>query len=245
MEMTCFLISNDDGIAAEGLEVLSRGISDLGCVFVVAPSHEMSGASHSMTLRKPLNVEEVKKRHFKVDGTPADCVLLSLFQILPERPDIVISGINNGYNMGEDVIYSGTVAAAREGVLYGIPSISVSIGGGKGRIYYESSLYFTRKIIRLILENDFGPVLFNLNVPNRPLDQINGLKLVRLGTRIYKDPVRKMEEGIYEIGGEPFWNKDKGTDLWAVHKGYAALTPLLVDLTDYKTIRKLNERSLF
>jgi len=243
--MKVFLLSNDDGIDAEGLKVLKEGIADLGDVFVVAPSFEMSGASHSMTLRKPVDVEKVGEREFKVFGTPADCVLLSIFDILPRRPDVVISGINRGYNMGEDVIYSGTVAAAREGVLYGIPSISVSIGGGKERFYYESALHFTRKILDLILTNDFGQVLFNLNVPNRPLREINGMKLVRLGTRVYKDPVRRIRNRLYEIGGEPLWNKEEGTDLWAVHNGYAALTPLLVDLTDYETIRKLNERSIF
>ncbi len=243
--MKTFLLSNDDGFESEGLWTLREGIADLGEVFVVAPSYEMSGASHSMTLRKPLKVEKIEERQYRVFGTPADCVLLSLFGLLPKRPDIVVSGINKGYNMGEDVIYSGTVAAAREGVLYGIPSLSVSIGSGDGPLHFESALHFARYVLKIMLENDLGNVLLNLNVPNLPIEEIKGIKLVRLGTRVYKDPVKKISESLYEIGGEPLWSKESGTDLESAHDGYATLTPLLVDLTDYETMRKLNERSLF
>jgi 5'-nucleotidase len=239
--MRTILLSNDDGIEAPGLKVLREGLSHLGEIYVVAPWNEMSGASHSMTLRRPIEVKKIDERTYKIRGTPADCVLLSLFGLLPKKPDLIISGINHGFNMGEDVIYSGTVAAAREGVLYGIPAMSVSIGGGKGP-HYESALFYTEKVVKWFLNWEGPPLLLNMNVPNRPLGEIRGIRLVRLGTRIYKDPVRRIGEDEFEIGGEALWNKAEGTDLHAVHEGYVALTPLRVDLTDEKALEELKGR---
>lgn len=237
--MALILVSNDDGVNSPGIEVLREGLKDFGDIYVVAPMEERSGASHSITIGRNLKIKRVGEKVFSVDGTPADSTLIALFGILPRFPDIVVSGINRGFNLGEDVFYSGTVAAAREGVIYGIPALSVSIGDDGETIYWESALHFTRKVLRAILELDTGPALFNLNIPNRTHWEIKGIKLVRLGTRRYADPVEKVSDNIYRIGGKPQWESQPNTDLEAVREGYASLTPLRVNLTDDELLKRL------
>ena len=231
------LLSNDDGYDSPGIRILKDGLKDLGRVVISAPLREMSASSHSITLRREIKVEEVEPDVFAVSGTPADSVLIAIYGILERIPDIIISGINDGHNLGEDVFYSGTVAAAREGAMYGVPSLAASLVLNQDpHRHYESAVYFVRKIALVMMEEKMQGELMNLNVPNSPLDEIKGLKITRLSTRRYKDPVMKLRENLYVIGGEPLWNREKGTDLEAVLEGYASLTPLLKDITDYEKI---------
>jgi len=237
MAKRLILLSNDDGYDSPGIRILKDGLKDLGRVVISAPLREMSASSHSITLRREIKVEEVEPDVFAVSGTPADSVLIAIYGILERIPDIIISGINDGHNLGEDVFYSGTVAAAREGAMYGVPSLAASLVLNQDpHRHYESAVYFVRKIALVMMEEKMQGELMNLNVPNSPLDEIKGLKITRLSTRRYKDPVMKLRENLYVIGGEPLWNREKGTDLEAVLEGYASLTPLLKDITDYEKI---------
>lgn len=237
MAKRLILLSNDDGYDSPGIRILKDGLKDLGRVVISAPLREMSASSHSITLRREIKVEEVEPDVFAVSGTPADSVLIAIYGILERIPDIIISGINDGHNLGEDVFYSGTVAAAREGAMYGVPSLAASLVLNQDpHRHYESAVYFVRKIALVMMKEKMQGELMNLNVPNSPLDEIKGLKITRLSTRRYKDPVMKLRENLYVIGGEPLWNREKGTDLEAVLEGYASLTPLLKDITDYEKI---------
>ena len=237
MAKRLILLSNDDGYDSPGIRILKDGLKDLGRVVISAPLREMSASSHSITLRREIKVEEVEPDVFAVSGTPADSVLIAIYGILERMPDIIISGINDGHNLGEDVFYSGTVAAAREGAMYGVPSLAASLVLNQDpHRHYESAVYFVRKIALVMMEEKMQGELMNLNVPNSPLDEIKGLKITHLSTRRYKDPVMKLRENLYVIGGEPLWNREKGTDLEAVLEGYASLTPLLKDITDYEKI---------
>jgi len=246
MAKRLILLSNDDGYDSPGIRILKDGLKDLGRVIISAPLREMSASSHSITLRREIKVEEVEPDVFAVSGTPADSVLIAIYGILERIPDIIISGINDGHNLGEDIFYSGTVAAAREGAMYGVPSLAASLVLNQDpHRHYESAVYFVRKVALVMMEKKMQGELMNLNVPNSPLDEIKGLKLTRLSTRRYKDPVMKLRENLYVIGGEPLWNREKGTDLEAVLEGYASLTPLLKDMTDYEKIgflEKIKER---
>ncbi|MGB9823700.1 MAG: 5'/3'-nucleotidase SurE [Candidatus Hydrothermia bacterium] len=245
MEKKLILLSNDDGYDSEGIRVLKEYLSDLGRVVIIAPACERSAASHSITLKKEVRVEEVEKDVFAVDGTPADCVLIAIYGILNKKPDLVVSGINRGHNLGEDVFYSGTVAAAREGAMYGVPSVAVSLVlKDSQKLYYESGGYFAHKIAKFLLERKLNGELLNVNVPNLPIENIKGIRLTRLSTRVYKDPVIKLRENVFMIGGEPLWNLIRGSDLEAIEEGYVSVSPLLIDITDYERLgilRKLEK----
>ncbi len=240
MSKKLILISNDDGVESEGIYRLREAVSHLGDVYIVVPDKERSGASHSITLRKPIKVKKVDERVFAITGTPADCILLGIFELLPRRPDLVLSGINKGYNLGEDVFYSGTVAAAREGAIYNIPAIAISLGNSPTNEYYwETGMHFTRLIIDEIEKLRLDFELLNVNIPNKPIKEIRGIRIVRLGRRAYRDPVEKREDDTYYIGGEPLWSKEPGTDLKAVSDDFVALTPLNIDLTNYDELKRL------
>ena len=235
MSKPLILLANDDGVNSEGLHVLWDALSELGEIVTVAPRFEQSAASHAITIRKPIKVEKLGDHFYAVHGTPADCIVVAVYGILERRPDIVVSGINLGYNLGEDVIYSGTVAAAREAALMGISALAVSIGDEpSGKIHWESAAYFAYQIVKSGLEGTLRFKLLNLNVPNRPLDLLKGLKFVKLGNRNYKDPVEKLNDGLYLIGGEPLWDLTPDTDQCAVKRGFASCTPLRLDFTDHE-----------
>jgi len=239
-----FLLSNDDGIQATGLSVLERVVRPLGEVDVVAPDRERSGAGHSLTLHHPLRVAEVSPRHWAVTGTPTDAVLLALEELLPERPDWVLSGINHGPNMGEDVTYSGTVAAAMEGTILGIPSIAISIAGRSG-FHFDALEETMRRLIGLLLRFPLQPYqLLNVNVPNRAPEDIRGVRVTRLGSRQYHDAVVRQQDprgrDYYWIGGTgPAWEHDERSDASAIEDGFVSITPLRLDMTDYKAIVEL------
>uniref|UniRef100_A0A7C2P1I4 5'-nucleotidase SurE n=1 Tax=candidate division WOR-3 bacterium TaxID=2052148 RepID=A0A7C2P1I4_UNCW3 len=238
MEKKLILLSNDDGYDSEGIKILREYMLELGKVVVFAPSSERSASSHSITLRREILLKEVEKDIFAVEGTPVDSVLIGIYGVLQRKPDLVVSGINLGQNLGEDVFYSGTVAAAREGAMYGVPAMAVSLYVKREdkTKYYETAAHFARRVAKFLLTHRLNGELLNVNVPNLPLEKIKGVKFTRLSTRMYKDPVIKLRNSTYIIGGEPLWHVSKGTDLEAVLEGYVSISPLLIDITDYEKL---------
>jgi 5'-nucleotidase len=232
------LISNDDGILARGLAVLGEVCAALGQVTVVAPDREQSGTSHSLTLHRPLHATRRADGAFQVDGTPTDCVLLAIGMLMPEKPDFVISGINHGENMGEDVFYSGTVAAAMEGLVAGIPSIAVSYAGSDLDVL-ESHEDGLRSL--LAVEDFPKGTLLNINLPAIPGDQVKGVKVTHLGSRMFSEEIALMKDpwgkAIYWIGGGRItWTGDADSDFHATRDGYISVTPLHMDMTNYSLI---------
>jgi 5'-nucleotidase len=235
------LCSNDDGILAHGLDCLVRAAEQIGDVTVVAPDREQSATSHSLTLHHPLRPVRRGERRYQVDGTPTDCVMLAIEVLMPERPDFVLSGINHGPNMGEDVLYSGTVAAAMEGLALGVPSIAISFAGGELRsdiAKLEEQVEVLVPLLRhLTALPDFPEqTLLNVNLPPRRADEVRGIRLTRLGRRVYSNSITPMRDPygrqIFWIGGgEASWSGAPDSDFQAVHDGYISVTPLHLDLT--------------
>jgi 5'-nucleotidase len=235
------LLSNDDGILARGLECLERAARPLGDVWVVAPDREQSATSHSLTLHHPLRPVQLGPQRWQVDGTPTDCVMLAIEALLPERPDFVLSGINHGPNMGEDVLYSGTVAAAMEGLALGVPSIAFSFAGRVLRS--DDSLLadhvdnLTRVIAHITSLPQFpADTLLNVNIPAVPAAEVKGVRLTRLGRRVFSDSLTPMKDpwgrDIFWIGGGSVaWSGSDDSDFRAVKEGYISITPLHLDLT--------------
>jgi 5'-nucleotidase len=236
------LVSNDDGIHAPGLAALAAALEAVGEVFVVAPDRERSAVGHALTLHRPLRVEPMGKRRFAVNGTPTDCVNLGVLGILPVRPDVVVAGINAGSNLGDDVTYSGTVSAAMEGVLLGVPALAVSLVEPGERADYRPAGRAAAELTRLLLrDRQGGATLLNVNVPpGAP----RGLRVTKLGRRVYSEKVVEQRDPrgklYYWIGaGPPAWEAGDDTDFAAVHAGYISLTPLHLDLTSYEGLRGL------
>lgn len=234
------LLSNDDGILAAGLRVLQAAAANLGELFVVAPDREQSATSHSLTLHHPLRPVQLDERRWQVDGTPTDCVMLACEALMPARPHFVLSGVNHGPNMGEDVLYSGTVAAAMEGLALGIPSIAVSYAG---RVLHsdanlESQVDTLSRLLAHLIALPNFPVetLLNVNLPPIPASDIKGVKLTRLGRRVFSDSITRMKDPwgrdvIWVGGGTAEWTGPDDSDFRAVHDGYISVTPLHLDLT--------------
>ena len=240
------LVSNDDGYLATGINVLTAALERVADVVVVAPDRNRSAASNSLTLSNPLRVSEVAENRFKVDGTPSDCVHLALTGFLDFEPDLVVSGINHGANLGDDVIYSGTVAAAMEGRFLGLPTIAVSLVG-QNLLHFETAALvaseLVQKIERAPLASD---VVLNVNVPNIAHDKLKGVVATRLGFR------HKSEHIIQDTDpyGQPiYWvgpagkgqDAGEGTDFFAIERGFASVTPLKVDLTRHSAVADLSE----
>lgn len=234
------LLSNDDGILAKGLGVLEQACEPLGELTVVAPDREQSATSHSLTLHHPLRPVRLGERRWQVDGTPTDCVMLACEALLETRPEYVISGINHGPNMGEDVLYSGTVAAAMEGLALGIPAIAVSFAGSvlRADAVLETQVDKIRDLLRHLIALPAFPrdTLLNVNLPAVPGDQIKGVKLTRLGRRVFSDSITRMKdpwgrEILWIGGGSVQWSGPDDSDFRAVHEGYISVTPLHLDLT--------------
>ncbi len=235
------LCTNDDGILAHGLDCLVRAAEQIADVTVVAPDREQSATSHSLTLHHPLRPVRRGDRRFQVDGTPTDCVMLAVEALMPDRPDYVLSGINHGQNMGEDVLYSGTVAAAMEGLALGIPSIAISFAGGDLRADIAKLNEQVDALVPLLKHLTSLPefpshTLLNVNLPPRRGDEIRGVKLTRLGRRVYSNSIQPMKDPwgrhIYWIGGgEISWHGPEDSDFQAIHDGFISVTPLHLDLT--------------
>jgi len=236
------LVTNDDGIYSEGIRKLAEALRSVGEVTIVAPDREQSAASHALTLNRPLRLLQLEDREWIVDGTPTDCVNLAVLHLLKnERPDIVVSGINFGPNLGDDVTYSGTISAAFEGALLNIPSIALSALIGE-HFSFERCAGFAAKLARHILSGDRDPAIV-LNV-NFPVEQARGVRVTRLGKRTYSEGVieRLDPRGrkYYWIGGEPpVWQNAEGTDFAAVEAGFISITPLHLDLTHHESLEKL------
>lgn len=234
------LISNDDGYLAPGILALYEVLREIADVEVIAPEHNNSAKSNALTLNSPLFVHTAVNGFRYVNGTPADCMHIALTGLLGYRPDLVVSGINNGANMGDDTIYSGTVGAAMEGYLFGIPSIAFS-QVDKGWHELESAAYKARDFVTQLMSNQqIGqkPWLLNVNIPNLPYAQIKPLRVCRLGRRHAAESVIEQPsprgEKMYWIGAAgPAFDKTEGTDFHATALGHVAVTPLMADLTDY------------
>ena len=237
------LCTNDDGILAHGLACLIRAAEPLGEVTVVAPDREQSATSHSLTLHHPLRPLPRGTRRFQVDGTPTDCVMLAVEALMPDRPDFVLSGINHGQNMGEDVLYSGTVAAAMEGLALGIPSIAISFAGGDLRAdvsMLDDQIEVLTPLLRHLTALPSFPreTLLNVNLPPLPASEIKGVRLTRLGRRVYSDSLKPMRDpwgrDIFWIGGGSIsWQGLEDSDFRAIQEGYVSVTPLHLDLTHF------------
>ncbi|MGK5088404.1 5'/3'-nucleotidase SurE [Bdellovibrionota bacterium FG-2] len=238
------LLSNDDGVHAEGLQFLYRELKKLGDVWVVAPLEEKSTTGHSLTIHKPLRMIQMGPRFYGVSGSPADCVCLGIRQVLKTMPDLVVSGINRGANLGQDVYYSGTVSAAREACILGIPSFAVSLSIDFSKFQTEKQLHYaTAAKIALKILKTMDPLAFpnhtllNLNVPDLPLNKVRGLRVAHQGFRYYSGSIlrRKDHRGkdYYWVGGHyKGFRKDLDSDCHVVDAGYASLTPLKLDATD-------------
>jgi len=230
------LLSNDDGYFAPGLAALAEALHGLGEVVVVAPEQNRSGASNSLTLDRPLYLKKASNGFYYVNGTPTDCVHLAVTGMLDELPDIIVSGINHGANMGDDTIYSGTVAAATEGFLLGIPSIAISLTSFEGNNYATAGMVARDLVARFIRDPIRDPVLLNVNVPDIPYAKLNGIEVTRLGRRHKAEPVVKTtsprNETVYWVGAAgAAADAGPGTDFNAVERGVVSITPLQIDLT--------------
>ena len=240
------LVSNDDGYFAPGITLLAEALRQLGEVTVVAPERDRSGASNSLTLDRPLTVRKAPNGYFSVNGTPTDCVHIAVTGLLDFTPDVVVSGVNLGANMGDDTIYSGTVAAAVEGYLLGIPSVAVSLTSKVGE-HFESAIGIALKMVERLRRQPFGePVLLNVNVPDIPAAELRGVEITRLGKRHKAEPVVKLKtprgETAYWIGpAGGAADAGPGTDFHAVESGRVSVTPLRMDLTHGSQLARARE----
>jgi 5'-nucleotidase len=238
------LVSNDDGVDAPGLSALAEAVTDVGWRTVVAPERDRSGASNSLTLGEPLRVGRRANGFIAVAGTPTDCVHLGINGMLEAVPEMVVSGINAGPNMGDDVHYSGTVAAAMEGRFLGLPALAVSLGGEEPR-HYDTAAEVARTLLRWLLAAPLpGDTVLNVNVPNRPWAELRGWRVTRLGHRHKSEPVipagAASGEACYWIGPPgPEQDAGPGTDFDALASGFVSVTPLASDLTRHDTLSQL------
>jgi len=240
------LLSNDDGYFAPGLNILAEHISKFADITVVAPERNRSGASNSLTLDRPLSVKKAANGFFYVNGTPTDCVHIALTGLMDALPDMVISGINDGANMGDDTIYSGTVAAAMEGYLLGIPSIAISMSQHNST-HFETAARVAVELLLHYQKNGFlSPTLLNVNVPDIPYDELQGRVVTRLGKRHKAEPVVQLKtprnETVYWVGaaGQPN-DGGEGTDFHAVASNQVSISPIQVDLTNHKQLNDIKD----
>jgi len=237
------LVTYDDGIHAAGLAALAAALAPLGEVYVVAPDREQSAVGHALTLHRPLRVDRVAERRFAVNGTPSDCVNLGVLGLLPEPPVLVVSGINHGSNLGDDVTYSGTVSAAMEGTLLGVPSMAVSLLDGETGGFENAGRIAELVAARTLVEGLPAKTLLNVNVPR---GEVRGVRMTRLGHRVYREKVVQEVDPrgrpYYWIGaGPPEWREDEASDIAAVHAGWVSVTPLHLDLTHFGALGRMSE----
>jgi 5'/3'-nucleotidase len=247
--MKRILITNDDGVRSDGIAALARAVRGLGCVTVVAPHTEASAIGHALTLRRPLRVEQLNQDVFEVDGTPTDCVNVAIANILQSSPDLILSGINKGYNLGDDVTYSGTVAGAMEGAMLGIPSIAVSLERSAGTYDFGHAATGAAQIAERLLAGSSLPPRTFLNV-NVPTGRPRGIRVTVQARRNHVtvvtervDPRGKPYYWIEE--GQNDWEPHERSDYKAVRDGFISLTPLQTDLTDYNALALLDELSIW
>ncbi len=238
------LISNDDGYQAQGIRLLADSLKELAEVTVVAPDRNCSGASNSLTLEKPLRVEQAEPNVYFVNGTPTDCVHLAITGLLGDEPDMVISGVNHGANLGDDVLYSGTVAAAMEGRFLGLAAMAVSLVGERGR-HFETAVTITQRLVRHMLQNPLPrETILNINVPDCPIEELTGIQTTRLGCRHKAEPVLPARDPknrlVYWVGpAGPVQDVGEGTDFYAVRNGWVSVSPIKVDFTDHGALQPI------
>lgn len=239
------LVSNDDGVLAPGIRMLATQLASIAELEVVAPDRNRSGASNSLTLTRPIRIKKMENGYYSVEGTPTDCVHLALTGFLEQSVDMVVSGINEGGNLGDDILYSGTVAAAMEGRYLGLPAIAISMVGDNIQHYETAALIAKQLVLQLSVNRLPSQTILNVNVPDLPLDQIKGMQVTRLGTRHAAEPVVKE----YDPRGRPiYWvgppgleaDAGVGTDFYAINMGYVSITPLHLDMTHYKLFDQLS-----
>jgi 5'-nucleotidase len=242
------LLTNDDGIQAAGLLALKQALEGMAEVVIIAPDHNWSAAGHAKTLHKPLRIDELTlpdgTRAYATTGAPSDCVAVAALGFLSRKPDLVISGINCGYNLGDDLTYSGTVTAAMEGIISGIRSIAVSTDRVPVMDYRVAAQVVARLAAQLLASNLPQDTLLNVNVPPLPAAEIKGLRVTRLGHRIYRDELITRQDpygrNYYWIGGQPPEGvMAEGTDIWAVENGYISVTPVHLDMTNYPILERI------
>lgn len=240
------LISNDDGVNAEGLRALATELSAIAKVMVVAPDRDRSGASNSLTLAVPIRCQTLPDGYISMAGTPTDCVHTAITcpGFLPQKPKFVVSGINDGANMGDDIMYSGTVAAATEGRILGVPSVAFSLADPKGR-NFKSAAIIARQLIEKLNEEPLpASTILNVNIPDLPLEEIRGFEVTRLGSRHFAEPTLASTDPrgktIYWVGAAGAeQDAGPGTDFHAVRSGFVSITPLTIDRTNYKAFDQL------
>ena len=238
------LVTNDDGINSAGLTALVKALARLGDVWVVAPDRERTAVAHAVTLHKPLRIHQLDKQMYAVNGTPVDCVNLALLNILPKRPHLLVSGINKGVNLGDDVLYSGTVSAAVEGTILGVPSMAVS-QEGLDQFHFVTGAYYAVRVAKLILKRGLPEeTLINLNVPNRTRETVAGVRVTCLSRRRFENPIiEKLDprgKSYFWIAGTRVsWSRNKDADHEAVEEGAVSLTPLHLDNTNYGVLDQL------
>ena len=244
--MTVILVTNDDGVHSAGLAALYNTMKGLGEAYIVAPDRERSAAGHSLTMHRPLKAEEIREGVFSVNGTPTDCVTLGINKLLPEKPGLVVSGMNKGANLGDDITYSGTVAAAIEGTIFGVPSIAFSLVTAR-HYYFDTGAFFAQKIAEYVLAHSLPyDTLLNVNIPNIPRKDIKGIKLTRQGKRIYENSIQEMlnpwgEKHFWIGGGEIYWEHSGDTDMEAVQDNFVSISPVHLDLTNYNALKFMRE----
>jgi 5'/3'-nucleotidase len=244
LDMTRILITNDDGIHSDGLNTLEKALRELGDVYVVAPAAEMSGASHSLTLARPLRIRQIDSRHWTVDGTPTDCVTLALHKILEEdeHPNVCVSGINHGGNLGDDATYSGTVAGALEATILGVPGLAVSLVARENFHFAEAARFAVLATRKVLNEGLPEGTLLNMNVPQ---GEIKGVKVTRQGIKnarpVITEHIDPRGKPYFWIGEQYFRSKaEDGTDYRAIENGYVSVTPLRSDMTDHSLLSSLD-----
>jgi 5'-nucleotidase len=237
------LVTNDDGMHAQGLAALAAALQPLGEVYMVAPDREQSAVGHALTLHRPLRVDRLGERRFAVNGTPSDCVNLGILGLLPETPVLVASGVNHGSNLGDDVTYSGTVSAAMEGTLLGVASMAVSQVDADAGDFDAAARVARLVAARILVEALPAKTLLNVNVPR---GEVRGIRMTRLGHRVYREKIVQETDPrgrpYYWIGaGPPEWQGDDASDMAAIHAGFASVTPLHLDLTHFGALGRMTE----
>ncbi|MBM9613501.1 5'/3'-nucleotidase SurE [Desulfobulbus rhabdoformis] len=247
MEQPLILVTNDDGVYAPGVRALHEAVNPLGQAIIVAPDRDNSAVSHSLTMNRPLKVTELEKNIYTVDGTPTDCVTIATNKILPRKPDLLVSGINPGPNLGDDISYSGTVSAAIEGTMYGVPSLAFSLGGTHP-FNFEVAAAVAWKLASMALNMHLPPKsLLNINIPPLPAGEIKGISFTRQGRRRYQDAIQETPDPWgrkhYWIGGGTVhWSGGDNTDEQAIRQGYISVTPIQLDLTNHEGLSYLEQQ---
>ena len=249
--MSVILVTNDDGVHSPGLISLFHVMKTLGDAYVIAPDRERSAVSHALTMHRPLKVEQLQERIYSINGTPTDCVAVGVHKILPSRPAFVVSGINKGANLGDDITYSGTVSAAIESTIMGIPAFAVSLGVEQkplSHMNFGPAATVATAIGSYILAHSLPyDTLLNVNVPDIAYERLRGMKLTRQGKRIYDDSIKETfdphgQKHYWIGGGNPYWEHGEDTDIQAVQDNYVSITPIHLDLTNYDALNFLKTR---